>query len=110
MNSKLEPNTKRIACPVHNDHAAILYCHPHKLAGIWECTKEPDLSDVHQHDDYEIEMVEDWPTGPDDTPREHEIYVCGGAGGCGVMIEDQDPATDRHDAIVDAQINEMRGK
>lgn len=29
--------TKRIVCPDHPDHEAILYLYGHKYEGIWEC-------------------------------------------------------------------------
>lgn len=103
-----DSRTKQIPCPEHGGkHEATLYCYPHILAGIWECG---ELSDTHEHSDYEVETVENWPTGPLDHVYESEIYVCGGKYGCGVTIEDADPAEDRADAIADMQIMQARGK
>lgn len=95
------------ACPECGASATILYCHPHKFAGIWECINpECGASDTHEHENIEIETTEDWPTSPNDEPREYDIYVCAD---CGVQV-DGDPAEDRADAIADSQIMEELGK
>lgn len=100
--------TKQIPCPEHpkGKHTATLYEHGHRYAGIWECPKT-GTSDSHDHEELEVETTEDWPTSPMDTPREYQIYVCGGEFGCGVVV-DGDPAEDAYEAMIDAQIDEAR--
>lgn len=82
---------------------AILYCHPNQYAGIWECQNpECGASDTHEHSDhYEVETVEDWPTGPLDNPQPYQVYVCGGEQGCGVTIplDEADPAESCSEAL-----------
>lgn len=112
--------TKFIPCPDHPSgrvhwwdlrrHKAILFCHPGQWAGIWECPVTGS-SESHEHTDYEIETGEDWPTSPESTMvNTYEVYICGGELGCGVQIEDADPAVDRHDAMVDAEIDDYRDR
>jgi hypothetical protein len=110
----MEANTKLIQCPhkEHSKHKATLYIFPHKFAGMWDCRY--GYSDTHEHLEYEIEdAVEDY-YDPGDYyghgQREYQIYVCGGDEGCGVAIEDADPAEDRAEALADMQIMEARGK
>lgn len=97
-----------IDCPEHpGKHKAFLFQHGHRYAGIWECQVTGE-SDSHEHSDYEIEEVEHISPNPDSSYYWTErIYVCGG---CGVMIEDEDPDTDRAEAIADMQIMEALGK
>lgn len=115
----MDPYSKTIPCPEHPNgrahwwslrrHRAILFCQGSRWAGIWECPITGS-SDTHEHSDYDIETTENWPTSPTDIPQEYEIYVCGGPDGCGVVIEGEDPAADRYDAMVDMQIMEALGK
>lgn len=95
-------DTKLIECPEHGTHKAVLYCYPHKFAGIWECdyTNE-DISDSHDHykafDDGNAELIVeeiiDYRPTPYqiDTNTDHDeishVYVCGGDEGCGIQLE-----------------------
>lgn len=111
--------TKFIPCPDHpngrahwwdlHKHQAILFCHPGQYAGIWECPVTGS-SESHEHADYEIETTEDWPTSPLDNPQSYDIYICGGELGCGVVIEDADPAVDRQDMLDDMAVDEYRDR
>jgi len=101
--------TTKIECPEHPNgkHQATLFQWGHRFAGIWECPKT-GVSDSHEHSDYEIEEIEHMSPNPDSSHYWTErIYVCGG---CGVAIEDEDPDTDRAEALADMQIMEARGK
>jgi hypothetical protein len=44
------------------------------------------------------EMVEPWPTGPEDNPVAAPVYVCDD---CDVTVEDRDPVLDRLEAAYD---------
>ena len=101
--------SKLIDCPAHpGEHWAILYEWGHRHGGFYECPRDGEVEE-HEHVDYQIEETEDWPTGPMDNPTPYKIYVCGD---CGVAIplDEASPDQDAHDAMVDAQIDEMRGK
>jgi len=105
---------KTIQCPEHPQHKATLYQWPEQFAGIWECEFDGEnYSDSCEHDPekWEIEdAVEDYYDPGDDYghgQREYKVYVCGD---CGCTIEDADPAEDAYDAMVDAQIDEMRDR
>lgn len=113
---------KTITCPAHPDgkanwwsihrHKAVLFEHGEQYAGIWECLITGD-SDEHEHSDYEIEDVEVPDSHPDRTDGyTTQVYICGGAEGCGVTIDADvaDPAEDRADALADMQIMEALGK
>lgn len=99
----MEADTKQIDCPEHpRAHKATLFCQGHRYAGTWECPT--GLSDSHDHSaHYEVESVEDWPTGPNDNPQPYDVYVCGGELGCGVTIpfDEADPAVDRAEAMAE---------
>jgi hypothetical protein len=83
--------SKNIDCPEHpGQHLAILYTHGHRYAGIWECAVTGD-TDTHEHGDYQTDTIES------DTHTVH-VYICGG---CGVTIEDTDPAIDRDEALAE---------
>lgn len=52
-----EEHTKQIDCPAHpGQHTATLYLHPHKSAGVWQCSVE-DISDVCDHEETQLEMA-----------------------------------------------------
>jgi len=99
-----------IDCPLHPGlHWAVLDVWPAKYAGIYECPR--GYSEACEHPEWKVEdAVRDY-YDPGDPyghgQHEFEVYVCAL---CGVQIEDEDPAVDRHEAMVDAQIDEMRGK
>lgn len=99
--------TKQIDCPEHpGKHQAILFQHPHRCSGMWECPT--GISDAHEHENYEIEEIEHMSPNPDSSYYWTErIYVCAD---CGEMIEDANPDEDRAEAIADAQIMEALGK
>jgi len=100
--------TKVIDCPEHpGQHKATLFCVGHRYAGIWEC-QLTGSSDSHEHSDYQTETVEVDDSHPDRSDGyTTQVYVCGG---CGVTIEDADPAQDAAEAEADRQIDEARGK
>jgi hypothetical protein len=110
---------KLIPCPEHpsgrvhwwsRKHEAFLFCWPGKYAGIWECPAT-GASDTHDHSDYEVETVTADHMGADGHYQtEGEVYVCGGPLGCGITIENDDPALDRHEAMVDTQVMEALEK
>lgn len=50
-----------------------------------------------EHDNQHTEMVEPWPTSPQDTPQEYAVYVCDD---CDETLEG-DPAADRAEALAD---------
>lgn len=107
-------DTKKITCPEHPKHEATLYTWPHKNAGIWECTYDnEEYSDSCEHDPefYEIEdAVEDY-YDPGNYyghgQREYTIYVCGQCE-CAIPLDVADPKEDAYEAMIDAQIDEMR--
>jgi hypothetical protein len=112
--------TKMIPCPAHPNgrvhwwslsrHKAILFCWPGQFAGIWECPRTGE-SDAHEHLDYEIEEVtQDHMGFQGHYQTESEVYVCAGPEGCGVTIEDADPAMDRADNEADRAYDEMRDR
>lgn len=112
--------TKFITCPAHptgrvhwwdpRRHKAILFCHPGRYAGIWECPVTGE-SDSHEHTDYEVETAIYDYYDPGDYyghgQREYEVYVCSD---CGVTIEDADPALDRLEAQADYEVDEYRDR
>ena len=103
----MEPYTKKIPCPEHGDHEATLYCWGHKYAGIWECDVTGE-SDSHEHTDYEVEHHEPPPLYPDQQfVYAHDVYICGGENGCGVMIDSDvaDPERDRAEAIAERSMD-----
>lgn len=114
---KLEQDTKQITCPDHpqGKHKAILYCWPHKFAGIWEC-KKTGASETHDHyesDGAEVEVedaVQDYHDPGNQYghgQREYRVYVCGGTNGCGVQLEG-DPDADAAEDAADMAYDEMR--
>lgn len=64
-----------------------------------------------QHNNLRVEtvQVDYWSTPDIDSSYDVEVYVCNV---CGVTIDLDvaDPAEDRFDAMVDSQIDEVRGK
>lgn len=115
---------KFIDCPAHPDgkvhwwdprkHKAILFCQGGQWEGIWECprTGESDEHDHYPHLEVETVEVTYWSTPDIDSSYNTEVYVCGGAGGCGHQLspDEASPAEDRAEALADMQIMEALGK
>lgn len=85
----VEPDlhTKLIDCVAHpGAHQAVLYCFPHKWAGIWECILTGD-SESHEHTNIELESIEPLPITPTDMPAEQNMYICSD---CGVEVSSEE--------------------
>jgi hypothetical protein len=77
----------------------ILWRHPSRWAGIFECLNEDCAASWScEHPNTHEEMVEPWPTGPEDNPVAAPVYVCDD---CDVTVEDRDPVLDRLEAAYD---------
>lgn len=100
--------TKKIDCffEGHTGHQATVYQHPHRYSGVIECDKTGE-SDSCEHEETRVENFEY------DTMRngEHDTYEAP-AYVCELCEEtvDGDPREDAYEAMVDAQIDEARGK
>lgn len=61
----------------------------------------------HDPANWIIEIGEDWPTSPEDTPYEYKVYVCGDCGEI-IPLDVADPEADRIDALADMAEDDWR--
>jgi|GEM_PF-4417619 len=85
---------KAIHCPECGSLAE-LNQHPHKDAGIWECTNEEcGATDTCPHENLHIEKIStDYMRNGEIDQRDSEIYVCDDCN-CAIPLDVANPAED----------------